>query len=278
MLEVRDVRKSFGNREVLKGISFSLYPGEITSLIGGNGSGKTTTFRLILGYLDPDDGRISLNGRPVDSRDVCYLAEQRSLYQDCRVQEQLRYTARLAGIADSRRRIDDWLDELKLIPLKDEKISRLSKGNQQKVALINCLIKDAPVVIMDEPFTALDRDNIDVFMKIISRLPQQGKTVLISSHIYQPVNAVCDHFLILKEGKIKADLTRNQLKEDDRRMVIVPSEYEASEDAGEDGQIEENETTRYVFSDSWKASGFALQAISNDEDVIYRHRRIEDCQ
>lgn len=278
MLEVRDIRKSFGNREVLKGISFSLRPGEIASLIGGNGSGKTTTFRLILGYLDPDEGRITFDGRPVDGRDVCCLSEQRSLYQDCRVLEQLRYTARLAGAADSRRLIDAWLDELKLTPFKDEKIGRLSKGNQQKVALINCLIKDAPIVIMDEPFTALDRDNIDAFMRIIARLPRQGKTVLLSSHIYQPVNAICDHFLILKEGRIKADVTADQLREDERRMVILPSDYEAPENAGEEEQREGEENTRYAFSDRRKAQELVLQAISDDEDVIYRHYRIEDCQ
>ena len=276
MLEIRDLTKSFGSREVLKGISFTLQPGEIASLIGGNGSGKTTTFRLILNLLEPDSGTVRLNGRPLSYGDVSYLPEQSSLYQDCTVFQQLTLTAGLSHVRNAGEKIDRLLDEMKLSEFKRETIGRLSKGNRQKAALVNCLIKNAPVVIMDEPFTALDGDNIRIFLKIISRLREEGKIVLVSSHIYQPVNDICDRFLLLKDGKISADLTARQLRESEKRMVIVSGGYEPQQEPEAEDQLEEAENTRYVFADSLGASQFACRAALDDADVSYRRCRIED--
>ena len=278
MLEINNVTKRFKNREVLRGISFTLQPGEVISLIGGNGSGKTTTFRLILGLLDPDGGSIRLNGRELTCKDAGYLPEQRCLYQDCTVYQQLKLTAGIGTVRSAEETIDHWLQEMGMTELKRETIGRLSKGNQQKIALINCLIKDAPIVIMDEPFTALDGGNIRIFLKIISRLREQGKTVLVSSHIYQPVNEICDRFLLLKEGKISTDMTVSQLRESERRMVTVSSSYEPQRDPEAEDQRLEGENTRYEFSDSLTASQFACHAILDDQDVVYRHCRIEDCR
>ncbi len=279
MLEVNDVSKRFGDRPVLSGLSFSLHPGQITALIGGNGSGKTTTFRLILGFLDPDEGSISFEGRPVENRDVCYLCEQRSLYQDCSVYEQLRLSAQLIGIRHYQPAVDRWLEELKLTGIRQEVIGRLSKGNQQKVALASCLIREAPLVILDEPFTALDRENISLFIGVMEELRRQGRTVLVSSHIYQPVKEICDHFLLLDKGRISADLTRKQLHEDQRRMVIVSSRFEPEdEQLLSEEQYEEGGNVRYVLTERKKARKLLKEAFEMDEDVTYRHCRIEDCQ
>ena len=279
MLEVNRVSKKFNARQVLNGLSFQLQPGEITTLIGGNGSGKTTTFRLILNFLDPDEGSIRFEDRPVENCDVCYLCEQRSLYQDCSVYDQLRLSAQLSGIRHYRPVIDRWLDELRLSPLKQEIIGRLSKGNQQKVALASSLIKDAPLVIMDEPFTALDRENIALFIRIMENLRSQGKTVLVSSHIYQPVKEICDHYLLLDKGRISVDLTRKQLHDDARRMIVVSSLFEPEEESLlAEEQNEEGENVRYVFTDRKKARRMLKEAFEKDEDVTYRHCRIEDFQ
>ena len=278
MLEIKNVKKSFREKTVVKGLSFSLNPGEITSLIGGNGSGKTTTFRLILNYLDPDEGDISYNERPVKERDVSYLSEQRSLYQDCSVEDQLMLTARLNRLKDGRKRMERLLEEFRLTASAKEIIGRLSKGNQQKIALINCLLSNAPVFIMDEPFTALDRENIILFIKALQNLKEQNKAVLVSSHIYQPVNEICDRFLLLKEGRIQADLSREELRKREERMVIVPSVYEPEQEIPLDCQKEEGENTRYVFFEKNKAAGFAQQAINKDEETTYRRCRIEDFQ
>ncbi len=278
MLEIRNVKKSFKGKAVLHGLSFSLKPGEITSLIGGNGSGKTTTFRLILNYLEPDEGSISYDERPVRQGDVSYLSEQRSLYQDCKVEEQLMLTARLNRLRDGKNKIEIWLDEFRLTEMKREVIGRLSKGNQQKVALVNCLLSNAPIIIMDEPFTALDRDNIAIFMKTLIRLKEQGKAVLVSSHIYQPVNEICDRFLLLKDGRIQVDVSREELRKREERTVVVSSRYEPQEEIPLDCQKEEGENTRYIFAERKRAAGFAGQALREDEDVIYRRCRIEDLQ
>ncbi len=278
MLEIRDLMKRFGTREVLNGISFTLQPGEVSSLIGGNGSGKTTTFRLILNLLEPDSGDVRLNGRPLTYGDVSYLPEQSSLYQDCTVFQQLMLTAGLGHVGNAGEKIDRWLDEMRLSEFKRETVGRLSKGNRQKVALVNCLIRNAPVVIMDEPFTALDGDNIRIFLKVIGRLREEGKHVLVSSHIYQPVNDICDRFLLLKDGKISANLTAQQLRESEKRMVVVSGGYETRQETEAEDQCEEGENTRYIFADSLNASQFACQAALDDADVSYRHCRIEDYQ
>ena len=278
MLEIRNVKKSFKGKAVLHGLSFSLKQGEITSLIGGNGSGKTTTFRLILNCLEPDEGSISYDERPVRQGDISYLSEQRSLYQDCKVEEQLMLTVRLNRLKEGKKKIEKWLDEFRLTALKREVIGRLSKGNQQKVALVNCLLSNAPIFIMDEPFTALDRDNIAIFIKAVLRLKEQGKAVLVSSHIYQPVNEICDRFLLLKDGRIQVDVSREELREREERMVVVSSRYEPEEEIPLDCQKEEGENTRYIFAERKRAAGFAGQALREDEDVIYRRYRIEDLQ
>ena len=276
MLKVENLKKAYKDKEVLRGLSFELSPGEITSLIGSNGSGKTTTFRLLLGLVEADEGTISFEGRPVEGRDVTYLSEQRSLYLDCSVYEQLQLTARLNRLNDFRARIDTCLDELRLVPYRHQLISRLSKGNQQKVALANCLMKDAQIIIMDEPFTALDRDNILLFMKAMERLRQQGKTVLISSHIYQPVNDICDHFLVLKDGMIIKDVHRRGLYEEQRRNVITDADTEMDFDLTDIEQHEEGQHVRYSFDSKEQAREFLKELIRSDCDFSYTHSQIGD--
>ena len=174
--------------------------------------------------------------------------------------------------------IDGWLDRFHLTGFRREVIGRLSKGNQQKTALVNCLLSNAPLFIMDEPFTALDQDNISLFMKTLLHLREQGRAILVSSHIYQPVNALCDRFLLLKDGKIQADMSREQLRERKERTVVVSSGYEPDEELPLDSQVEEGDNTRYVFPEGKAASQFARQALDRDEEVIYRRCRIEDFQ
>ena len=276
MLKVENLKKAYKDKEVLRGLSFELSSGEITSLIGNNGSGKTTTFRLLLGLVEADEGTISFEGRPVEGRDVAYLSEQRSLYLDCSVYEQLQLTARLNRLNDFRARIDTCLDELRLVPYRHQLISRLSKGNQQKVALANCLMKDAQIIIMDEPFTALDRDNILLFIKAMERLRQQGKTVLISSHIYQPVNDICDHFLVLKDGMIIKDVHRRGLYEEQRRNVITDADTEMDFDLTDIEQHEEGQHVRYSFDSKEQAREFLKELIRSDCDFSYTHSQIGD--
>lgn len=276
MLKVENLKKAYRDKEVLRGLSFELSSGEITSLIGNNGSGKTTTFRLLLGLLEADEGTISFEGRPVEGRDVAYLSEQRSLYLDCSVYEQMLLTTRLNRLSDPKERIDAFLDELHLVPYRYQLIGRLSKGNQQKVALANCLLKDAELFIMDEPFTALDRDNIQLFMKAMERLRQQGKIILVSSHIYQPVNAICDHFLVLKDGKIIKDVNRGELYAEQRRNVITDADTETELDLADIEQHEEGQQVRYSFETKEQAQGLLRELIKRDCDFSYRHSQIGD--
>ena len=223
MLAVKDLHKSYGNKEVLKGVSFTASRGQIVSLLGSNGSGKTTTFRCLLGLTDYDSGSIRYNGTRPDRRRMGYLPEERSLFFDVPVFRQLKYMSELKGTDpdESEREIEYWMDRLKVSEYRNEIPLKLSKGNQQKIQLIVCLLGKPETVILDEPWTGLDQDNAGIFQKILLELKKNNRTVLLSSHQYQPVQQYCDRFLYLKNGEIVINETRGQLQARPQRIVEI---------------------------------------------------------
>ena len=215
MLAVKDLYKNYGKKEVLKGVSFLASKGQIVSLLGNNGSGKPTTFKCILNLIDYDKGSVKYDGKPLKRNKIGFLPEERSLFYDVTVNEQLRYMARLNGLDSFRteRNMEYWIKRMKVDEYRNQIPLKLSKGNQQKIQMIMALISDPEIIILDEPWTGLDQGNIDIFLDVLQELKSRNKIILLSSHQYQPVQEICDRFLYLKNGSIAINVTRGKLQE-----------------------------------------------------------------
>ena len=228
MLEIKNLVKSYGDNKVLKNVSFTCSRGQIISLTGNNGSGKTTTFRIILDLLEADEGEVSYNHRHIPYRLIGYLPEDRSMFYDCSVENQLRLFGRLKGMKDSElnARLEYWFNITSTQQYRKMLPIRLSKGNQQKIQLIIAFLHDPEIVIMDEPWSGLDQDNAELFSRIIQLQKAKGKIILLSSHLHQEVLGICDRFLFLKDGIISIDTDRKQLQKDERSVVEFESDQQ----------------------------------------------------
>ena len=223
MLAVKNLHKSYGKKEILKGISFMARKGLIVSLLGSNGSGKTTTFRCLLGLTDYDKGEIRYDNQKPDSHKMGYLPEERSLFYDVTVYRQLIYMAQLKGLDsyEAEKQTEYWLNRLKVNEYRNTIPLKLSKGNQQKIQLIMCLIGEPEIIILDEPWTGLDQNNVRIFHDILLELKKKNRIILLSSHQYQPVQDSCDRFLYLKNGDIAVNTTRQKLQKAPERMLEI---------------------------------------------------------
>lgn len=205
MLEVKNLKKTFGEYTAVNDLSFTIDDGTIMGLIGQNGAGKTTTFRLILDFLEADRGEVLWNGRPISSKEynlIGYLPEERGLYPKVSIQDQLVFFAELRG--RSRKeilpKIDEWMEKFQVKGRKTDKVKSLSKGNQQKVQLIATLIHEPKLVILDEPFSGLDPVNAELLKDGIIELKSKGSCVIFSSHNMDNVEKICDHLIMLNNG------------------------------------------------------------------------------
>ncbi|UUX34363.1 ABC transporter ATP-binding protein [Fundicoccus culcitae] len=207
MLEVKHLTKTFGTLKAVDDVSFTIEAGTILGIIGQNGSGKTTIFRMILDFLTPEgDGSILWDNKPIKKQIydlVGYLPEERGLYEKMTVQQQITYFAELRGMkkADITQRIDDWMDRFQVKGKKTDKINTLSKGNQQKVQLISTLIHEPRLVILDEPFSGLDPVNAELLMSGILDLKTKGSSIIFSSHNMNNVEDICDKLIMIHYGK-----------------------------------------------------------------------------
>ena len=207
MLEVKDLVKTFGDYTAVDHVSFQIPDGKIMGLIGQNGAGKTTTFRLILDFLTQDQGEVLWNGQPLGEKDydiIGYLPEERGLYPKVTIQEQLLYFAELRGKKrkEIEPKIDFWMEKFQVKGKKTDKVKSLSKGNQQKVQLIATLIHEPKLIILDEPFSGLDPVNAELLKDGIIELKEHGSCVIFSSHNMDNVEKICDHLIMLRNGKM----------------------------------------------------------------------------
>lgn len=206
MLEVEGLKKTFGSVKAVDDVSFQIEPGQIMGLIGQNGSGKTTTFRMILKLLTQDEGTVLWKGKRFSKEffnHVGYLPEERGLNQKMTVEHQILFFAQLRGKtkAEIEPLIDEWLEEFKVVGSRKDKIKSLSKGNQQKVQLITTLIHEPDLIILDEPFSGLDPVNAELLEAGIRRASARGASIIFSSHNMNNVEDLCDHLVMLKNGK-----------------------------------------------------------------------------
>ena len=234
MLQIENVTKRFGDRVALDDVSFSVGAGRLTGFVGGNGAGKTTAMRIILGVLASDSGRITLHGEPLttdDRRRFGYMPEERGLYPKMRVHEQLVYLARLRGVRarDAAVRADELIDRLELTERRDEPIEKLSLGNQQRAQIAAALVHDPDVLVLDEPFSGLDPMAVETVLGVLGEFAARGAPVLFSSHQLDLVERLCDDLVIIAGGGIRAAGSREEL-----RAANTGSQWEllSGEDAG----------------------------------------------
>lgn len=206
MLEVKGLKKSFGSLTAVDNVNFTINQGQIMGLIGQNGSGKTTTFRMILKLLNADEGSVLWDGQPFSKEFfdyVGYLPEERGLNQKMTIEHQILYFARLRGKKNSEIEplIDEWLREFEVVGERKDKIKSLSKGNQQKVQLICTLIHEPDLIILDEPFSGLDPVNAGLLEEGIRKARDRGASIIFSSHNMNNVEELCDNLVMLKNGR-----------------------------------------------------------------------------
>ncbi len=224
LLTVNNITKSFGEKQVLKGISFTTESGKALGLLGRNGAGKTTLIRIIMGVFNGDGGVVAVDGEPLNTKNVKigYLPEERGLYPKKKIMEQLVYFAELQGVdkKTATARADGLLKKLELRNYRNARLDTLSKGNQQKIQLIATLITDPQIVILDEPFSGLDPVNAGLLKDIVKELIEKGCLVLFSSHQMNYIEEFCDDILILNGGEIVLGGAIKDIKRSYARNVI----------------------------------------------------------
>lgn len=217
MLEVNNITKLYGPQRALDGVSFKVEPGEIVGLLGPNGAGKSTLMKIITCFIPPSEGEVKVCGYSIfdQPQQVCacigYLPEHNPLYTEMYIPEFLRFIADIHKVKNSRQRIDEVIQLTGLSPELGKKISALSKGYRQRVGLAQALIHDPQVLILDEPTTGLDPNQLEEIRKVI-RNAGKSKIVLLSTHIMQEVEAMCSRAVIINHGRIVADSSIEQLK------------------------------------------------------------------
>ncbi len=225
-LEVRNLRKSFGEKEVLHGISFSIESGKALGLLGRNGAGKTTTIRILMDVFRANAGSITVDGKPFCPKDfrIGYLPEERGLYPKKGVLEQLVYLAQLRGSdrKTARQQASQWLKRLGVEEYAQRKLETLSKGNQQKVQLAQTLVCNPDLVILDEPFSGLDPVNSQVLKDVIREQIADGKLVIFSSHQMSYVEEFCEDIVLINHGQVVLSGNLDQIKREygHNRLVI----------------------------------------------------------
>ena len=229
ILEVKDITKNFGEKSVLKGISFSAQSGEALGLLGRNGAGKTTTIRIIMQLFPPNSGEVLVDGKPLSIREinVGYMPEERGLYPKKKIMEQLIYFAELKGVSKdvAIERANKLLDRLQMTEYKDAKLETLSKGNQQKIQLVTTLISNPDIVILDEPFSGLDPVNAMLLKDVVRELIADGKIVIFSSHQMNYIEEFCNNIVIINGGQIAVSGAIKDIKRSyTKNLVLIESD------------------------------------------------------
>lgn len=226
MLKLENVRKTYGSLVAVDNLSFSVKNGEIFGLLGENGAGKTTTFRMIMGLLEPDKGKITLDGKIIDYKvtdKIGFVTEERSLLTKLTVKEMIEYYGVLKGMSetDIDKKLDYWLKKFEITEYKNKKIKELSKGNQQKIQFISAIINDPKLLILDEPFTGLDPINVNFLKDAVKELQKKGCSIIFSSHQMEYIEDFCEQLIILVHGKAILNGSLDEIKENYAKKNII---------------------------------------------------------
>lgn len=227
-IEVEGITKFYGEQKALDNISFAVNTGEIVGFLGPNGAGKSTLMKILTTYINASEGHAQVNNFDVEDhkqqvqKSVGYLPEHNPLYLDMYVKEYLRFNANVYKIKKTR--VNDVIELTGLSPEAHKKIGQLSKGYRQRVGLANALLHEPEVLILDEPTTGLDPNQL-VDIRHLIKTVGKDKTVFLSTHIMQEVEAICDRVIIINKGKIVADKKLKELRDDKEQIVVVEFDY-----------------------------------------------------
>ena len=247
ILELKNIEKSFGEKQVLKGVSFQAEGGKAFGLLGRNGAGKTTSIRILMDVFPANSGEVFIDGAPIDYTKVQigYLPEERGLYPKKVIIDQLTYFAELKGMSrkEAIKSVDYWLERLGMTEYRNKRLDTLSKGNQQKIQLITALAHDPDIVILDEPFSGLDPVNAMLLKDVVKEQISKGKIVLFSSHQMSYIEEFCDSIAILNSGKVALsgdlrEIKRNYVR--DRLVVRAENQEAIKADFGMNCTVMEN--------------------------------------
>ena len=291
-IKVEHISKTYGTQKAVDDISFEVMPGEVVGFLGPNGAGKSTTLKMITGYLPKDTGNIFVSGIPVEGeaiptkKKIGYLAESNPLYHEMYVREYLQFIGELHGVSNVKKRVDEVVVMTGLSAEMHKEIGQLSKGYKQRVGLAAALIHDPEVLILDEPTTGLDPNQIIEIREVIRSLGKK-KTILFSSHILQEVESLCDRVIVINKGKIVADDRIEKLRDAGAAASLrVQLKEKATKNIFENIpgllNIEQVDEHNWVFqtSDAEKLSkeliGFTLQHSLNIVSLQTQTRSLED--
>jgi ABC-2 type transport system ATP-binding protein len=209
-IALENVTKSYDSVTAVDGVNLRVRQGAVLGLLGPNGAGKTTTIRMVMNILAPDEGSILVLGQPVSDKtrdSVGYLPEERGLYPRMKVRALIVFFAALHGLseAEADRRAREWLERFELSEWSEKKMVDLSKGMQQKVQFITCVLHKPPIVILDEPFSGLDPVNAATVKDIMLEMRDQGSTIILSTHRMEQVEKMCDSICLINHGRSVLD-------------------------------------------------------------------------
>ena len=229
ILEMKNICKCFGEKQVLKDVSLTAEGGKAFGLLGRNGAGKTTSIRILMNVFSANSGEILYNGKPIDYNAVQfgYLPEERGLYPKKKIIDQLVYFSELKGMKknDAIKAVDYWLQRLNMMEYRNKRLDTLSKGNQQKIQLITALAHNPQIIILDEPFSGLDPVNAMLLKDVVKEEIEKGKIVFFSSHQMNYIEEFCNDIAILNNGRIAVSGDLHSIKRNyPRNKLVVRSE------------------------------------------------------
>lgn len=272
-LIAKGLHKSFGEKQVLKGVGFEAEGGKALGLLGRNGAGKTTIIRILMGVFPADSGEVLFNGELINRSEINfgYLPEERGLYPKKVIIDQLIYFGMLKGMSkrDAEASADRLLKRLDMTEYRNKRLDTLSKGNSQKIQLAAALISNPDIVILDEPFSGLDPVNASLLKDVIKEIIADGKIVLFSSHQMNYIEEFCDDIAILNGGEIVLSGKINEIKRSyDRRTIIVESkDIEKIKQYLNDNSIIEDNQLKITLDKAEDKSKLISQLSESDFDI-----------
>ncbi len=254
-IEVHHISKFYGKQKALDKVNFSIKSGEIVGFLGPNGAGKSTMMKILTTYLKQNEGEVSVNGfdtlkNPMEVKNsIGYLPEHNPLYTELYVKEYLNFHAQIHEV--SKKRIDEVIELVGLTPEKGKKINQLSKGYRQRVGFAAALLHDPEVLILDEPTTGLDPNQLIEIRNLIQEIGKT-KTILLSTHIMQEVEAMCDRVIIINKGEIVADKNLKELLENQEQIIEVEFDLRIEKELIQ--KIPNIKSVQNTFENTWQLS------------------------
>jgi ABC-2 type transport system ATP-binding protein len=290
ILKVDSILKQFGKITAVNNLSFNINRGEIFALLGPNGAGKTTAVRMLMDIIKPDEGKIEFYLKENKSShiplasELGYLPEERGLYQEIPIIKTLVFMGTIRGMEkkQAQRSSEEWLEKLELLDRKNEKLSTLSKGNQQKVQFISSVLHNPSFAVLDEPFAGFDPINQEAFLTIIKELRDKGSTILLSAHQMHLVERIADRVLLLNNGKNIAYGTVDEIKKDfstgEKIIIKFESKPEISlllnDDAVEKVEFINDTEIKIFLKQNKSLSGLLNKAASNYKITSVRTEQV----